>query len=85
MLAAFQQGLREERFIDGENVIIQPNWAGGRYDLLPELAKELVSRPVAVIAAGSRPAALAAKAQARVEARPPVIDVASEEVDGQEE
>jgi putative ABC transport system substrate-binding protein len=62
LLAAFQQGLREERFVDGENVIIQPHWAGGRYDLLPELAKELVSRPVAVIAAGSPPAALAAKA-----------------------
>jgi putative tryptophan/tyrosine transport system substrate-binding protein len=62
VLAAFRQGLREERFVEGENVTIQPRWADGQYGRLPALAMELVNRGVAVIAAGSPPAAQAAKA-----------------------
>jgi putative ABC transport system substrate-binding protein len=62
LLAPFRQGLREERYVEGENVIIEPRWAGGQYDRLRELAMDLVSRRVAVISAGSPPAAQAAKA-----------------------
>ena len=62
LLVAFRQGLAEERFIDGENVTILPLWADNQYDRLPALAMELVSRRVAVIAAGTPPAAQAAKA-----------------------
>ena len=62
LLAAFRQGLREERYVDGENVIIEPWWAAGQYDRLPALAMDLVSRRVAVISAGSPPAAQAARA-----------------------
>jgi ABC-type uncharacterized transport system substrate-binding protein len=61
-LAAFRQGLREERFADGENVTILPRWADNQYERLPALAMELVSAHVAVIAAGTPPAAQAAKA-----------------------
>jgi putative tryptophan/tyrosine transport system substrate-binding protein len=62
LLAAFRQGLREERFIDGDNVAIQLHWADGQLDKLPTLARDFVNRGVAVIAAGSPPAAPAAKA-----------------------
>jgi putative ABC transport system substrate-binding protein len=62
LLAAFRQGLREERYVEGENLTILPRWADNQYNRLPALAMELVSRRVAVIAAGTPPAAQAAKA-----------------------
>src|SRR6516162_2608901 len=60
--AAFQQGLGEEGFIEGSNVAIEYRWAEGQVDRLPAFARELVRPQVAVICAGSPPAALAAKA-----------------------
>jgi putative tryptophan/tyrosine transport system substrate-binding protein len=62
LLAAFRLGLRETRYVEGENVTVQSLWADGHYDRLPGWATELVSRKVAVIAAGGPPAAQAAKA-----------------------
>ena len=61
-LAAFRQGLREAGYIEGENVTVQSLWAEGHYDRLAAWAMELVSRQVAVIAAGGPPAVQTAKA-----------------------
>ena len=39
---AFRQGLSETGYVEGRNVSIMFQWAGGHYDLPPTLADELV-------------------------------------------
>jgi putative ABC transport system substrate-binding protein len=62
-LAAFRKGLQQGGFIEGQNVAIEYRWAGGQNAKLPELAAELVAKPVSIIATlSSTPATRAAKA-----------------------
>ena len=59
--AAFERGLAERGYVVGRNVTIEPRWARGNYDRLPELAQEIVRLNPALIMAAGNVVALAAK------------------------
>jgi ABC-type uncharacterized transport system substrate-binding protein len=62
IVAAFGKGLEEFGFAEGKNLSTEYRFAEGRLDRLPQLAAELVRRPVAVlVAVGGASAALVAK------------------------
>jgi putative ABC transport system substrate-binding protein len=52
---AFQKGLRELGYIEGQNIIVEWRLAEGRFERLPELAAELVRLNVDVIVAPAPP------------------------------
>ena len=63
LVAAFERGLSEAGYVDGQNVAVEYRWALGRYSQLPAMAAELARRSVAIlVTTGGEPAALAAKA-----------------------
>jgi putative tryptophan/tyrosine transport system substrate-binding protein len=62
-IAAFNLGLNETSFVEGQNVRIEYRWAEGHYDQLPALAADLVrSRVNVIVAVGGVNSAVAAKA-----------------------
>ena len=65
MVSSFRRGLKETGYVEGQNVAIEFRWANGQYDRLAGLARELIRRPVSVLAATSTPANLVAKAATR--------------------
>jgi putative tryptophan/tyrosine transport system substrate-binding protein len=62
-VAAFRKGLSETGCVEGQNVAVEYHWLEGKYDQVPALVADLVSRRVGLIATpGNGPATLAAKA-----------------------
>jgi putative tryptophan/tyrosine transport system substrate-binding protein len=75
---AFQQGLREQDYIDGRNVIVEFRYTGGSADQLPQLAEELIRLKANVILASAAPAAEAIK---RVTESVPIVFVVANPVE----
>ena len=46
---ALRQGLREQGYVEAQNITIESRWAEGKYDRLPGLAVELVRLKIVVI------------------------------------
>jgi putative ABC transport system substrate-binding protein len=59
--AAFLEGLRENDFVEGQNIIIERRFTAGRNDRAPELVAELLQLQVELIAISGTIAQLAAK------------------------
>jgi putative tryptophan/tyrosine transport system substrate-binding protein len=75
-LRAFRQGLKENGFVEGENVAIAYRWAENQTDRVPELVADLVQRNVTVIATVGDHVALAAKTATTTI---PIVFVSSED------
>jgi putative tryptophan/tyrosine transport system substrate-binding protein len=60
-VSAFNEGLKEASYFEGQNVTVEYRWTAGQDDRMPALAADLVRQPVSVIV-GNTPGALAAKA-----------------------
>jgi putative ABC transport system substrate-binding protein len=57
----FLQGLKDLGWVEGQNIVIEWRFAGGRAERLPDLAAELVRLRVELIVVPSTPTALAAR------------------------
>src|SRR5262249_4832906 len=72
--STFLQGLREEGYVEGQNIRIEYRSPEGAYERLPALAAELVALRVTAILALGTPAACAAKiASVKVTPAIPVV------------
>ena len=58
---ALRQGLAENGYVDGKNVVVDTRWAEGHLERLPALAADLVAARVDVILVSGGPPAKAAK------------------------
>ena len=63
--AAFRQGLRERGWIEGQNILIEYRFAGGKVDQLPTLVAELIRLNVDIIVTTSSTTTRAAKDAAK--------------------
>lgn len=58
---AFRTGLRDLGYVEGKNIVIEFQWAEGKYERLPALLAELVRRHVDVLVVHGTPGTRAAK------------------------
>ena len=58
---AFRTGLRDLGYIVGKNIVIEFQWAEGKYERLPALLAELIRRNVDVLVVHGTPGTRAAK------------------------
>jgi putative ABC transport system substrate-binding protein len=61
LVDGFRRGLRENGYVEGQNIVLHYRWAEGRIDAMPGLAAELVRNKVDVIVTSGTPGGLAAK------------------------
>ena len=59
---ACRRGLRELGYEEGRTIILEPRWADGRHERLPELVAELLRSGVDIIVTAATPASQAARA-----------------------
>ena len=78
-LPAFQQGLREAGYVEGQNVQIDYRWSGAQRDLLLALTADLVRRNVTVIYT-ARGSAVAQAAKAATSSIPIVFRIGGDPI-----
>jgi putative ABC transport system substrate-binding protein len=61
LVDALRQGLSDLGYVEGKNLVIEYRWADGKYDRLPDLARQLVRQRVDLIVTHGTPGSLAAK------------------------
>ena len=61
LVAGFQDGLKDNGYTEGRNVVVEYRWGGNKKDQLPTLMTDLANHHVAVIVAGGNDVAIAAK------------------------
>lgn len=61
VLDGLRQGLREQGYVEGNNITIEYRYANFQFDRLPELARELIALPVDVLVANVTQASVAAR------------------------
>ena len=61
-LAEFQQGMRDLGYVEGRNLVLEMRFADGKFDRLPQLARDLVQLNPDAIFVSTTPASLAIKA-----------------------
>ena len=64
-LAAFRHGLREQGWVEGQNILLEPRWAEGRVERFSDLTAELVQLKVDLLFTPSTQATYAAQAATR--------------------
>jgi putative ABC transport system substrate-binding protein len=60
---AFVQGLRDLGYVEGQNILIEYRWAGGKLERLPAFVEDIVRLKVDVIVSSATPAIRLAKEQ----------------------